>query len=127
MQRSEFEKLVIKAIEALPARIREKIKNVAIVIEKWPRKKIGGKAFAKTSECLLGLYEGIPLTAWGRDFSGKLPDKITIFQEPIEQLAGSQKEVPRIVREIVWHEIGHYFGLDDKRLRVLEKKRESTK
>lgn len=71
---------------------------------------------------LLGLYEGVPLTAWGRDAGGKLPDKITIFQEPIERIALSPADIPRVVRETVWHEIGHHFGLSEERVRQLEKR-----
>lgn len=127
MKQKDFEKLIINAIGALPARIREKIRNVSFVIEKYPSKKINGKRLVKSNECLLGLYEGVPLTSWGRDFGGKLPDKITIFQEPIEQLAGSPEKIPSIVRETVWHEIGHYFGLDDKQLRRIEKRWGTTK
>ncbi len=127
MKRHEFETLIIEAIDALPKRIRDRIEDVVIVIEKRPRKRVGRRALPGRQELLLGLYEGVPLTVWGRDFGGKLPDKITIFQEPIERIARSPDEMPRVVRETIWHEIGHYFGLGEKRLRQLEKQWESRK
>ncbi len=122
MKRKDFEALIIKAIEALPARIREKIKNVVFTVEKYPGKKMPCKRKVKSNENLLGLYEGVPLTAWGRDYSGELPDKITFFQEPIEVFAGRPEQIPALVRETVWHEIGHYFGFDEPHIRKLDKK-----
>ncbi len=122
MNRADFETLIIQAIKALPLHIREKIKNVAFVVEQYPSKTVRGKRVVKSNENLLGLYEGVPLTAWGRDYSGELHDKITIFQEPIEKFAQSPEQIPKIVRETVWHEIGHYFGFDEPHIRKLEKK-----
>jgi len=123
-----FERLIIEAVVALPLRMREAMKNVAIVIEQEPRRKKSSEIGIKRHEVLLGLYEGIPLTAWGRDFGGTLPDKITIFQEPIEALSeGSEENVRALVHEVVWHEIGHHFGLSDPELDILEKKRKRKK
>lgn len=112
MKQADFKKLVRKAVMALPEHIRDKMDNVVIVVER--RSSIGLS--------LLGLYEGIPKTAWGRDFSGRLPDKITIFQESIENLAQSVKEMTELVKYTVWHEIAHHFGIGEKKVRLLEKK-----
>ena len=108
---NNFEKLVEEALTALPKHIRDKMDNVAIVIEKRPAKNR-----------YLGLYEGVPQNVWGRSFGMTLPDKITIFQEPLEQMASSQEELKRIVRDTVWHEIAHHFGFDERKVRELEAK-----
>ena len=112
MKNSEFERLVEEALLALPKHIRQKMDNIDTVIEKGsPRSS------------LLGLYEGVPKTAWGRGFGMRLPDKITIFQKPLERIARSEEELKEIVKDTVWHEVAHHFGFDEKRVRDLEKKR----
>jgi len=119
-----FERLVVEAAAALPVRVREAMKNVAIVIEQEPRRKESGETDIKMHETLLGLYQGIPLIERDSGYSGVLPDKITIFQKPIETLSGKSKEnLTALVAEVVWHEIGHHFGLSDPELGLLEKKR----
>ena len=123
MKRSVFERLVVKAVSTLPLRIQEAMKNVAIVIEQEPRRKNSSEIGIKRREVLLGLYEGIPLTGRDSGYFGVLPDKITIFQEPIEALSeGNEEHAMVLVREVVWHEIGHHFGLSDPELYLLEKK-----
>ena len=122
-----FERLVVEAVEVLPLRVREAMKNVAIVIEQEPRWKKESEIGIKRQEVLLGLYEGIPLTGRDSGYFGALPDKITIFQKPIEILSeGSEERVIALVREVVWHEIGHHFGLSDREISILEKKRKKT-
>ena len=119
-----FERLVEEAVAALPQQARKEMKNVAIIIEQRPRRRKSREVGIKLHETLLGLYEGIPLTRRDSGYSGVLPDKITIFQEPIEELGGENPEkLADLVREVVWHEIGHHFGLSDPELRALEKKR----
>lgn len=122
MSENDFGKLVQKAILALPKHIRGKVKNLAIVIEKRPLPYHLREARIKESNSLLGLYQGVPKTTWGRGFGQRLPDKITIFQEPIENLANSEKDIMEIVRNTVWHEIAHHFGFNEKRVRELESK-----
>jgi predicted Zn-dependent protease with MMP-like domain len=122
MNQIDFEKLVEKAIAALPEHIREKMENVAIVVEQSPSDKDLQKTRTECQRLLLGLYEGIPNTTLGRNFSGKLPDKITIFQKSIEALAHSPEEITELVRCTVWHEIAHHFGFDESQVRQLEEK-----
>lgn len=122
MNRRDFKQLVIEAVEALPERIRRQIENVAFVVEERPNTSMARKYRGRGNTLLLGLYEGVPRTVWGRDFPGKLPDKITIFQEPIEEVAESPERIPQVVRETVWHEIGHYLGFDERRIRALGRK-----
>jgi predicted Zn-dependent protease with MMP-like domain len=122
MEKKDFEKLVGEAVMALPEHIRNKIENVAIVVEQKPSEEQLEKIGTKIESFLLGLYEGIPKTSWGRDFSGKLPDKITIFQDSIEKLSHSFEEIKELVKYTVWHEIAHHFGFDEKGVRALEMK-----
>ncbi len=116
MKQFDFEKLVIKAVEALPEFIRNKMENVAIVIEDGEAP--GGN--------LLGLYHGIPKIERGVGYTMVLPDKITIYKKTIERLAGSEKRIPQLVQEVVWHEIAHHFGFDEAKVRKLEKKWRQT-
>ncbi len=112
MNREAFEKLVKESLLALPENIREKMDNIEIVVEQ-----------GSPQGPFLGLYQGTPKTAWGRGYGMRLPDKITIFQEPIENLAHSEEEIKEIVKNTVWHEVAHHFGFDEKQIRGLEAKR----
>ncbi len=111
MQRKKFEKLVREAIRDLPEKIRQKMDNVEIVVEK-----------GSPNGPFLGLYQGVPKTTWGRGFGGNLPDKITIFQESIEKLSSKPEEIKELVKNTVWHEIAHHFGFDERGVRKLEPK-----
>ena len=111
MSKNDFEKLVKRALVSLPKHIRKEIDNLAIVIEKRPSQR-----------SLLDLYQGVPKTSWGRGFGQILPDKITIFKEPIEKITSSPEEVAEVVKIVVWHEIAHHFGFSEKRVRELEAK-----
>lgn len=122
MERDNFEKLVKKAVESLPEKIRDVMENVAIVIEDIPISEQLRKTGVRYAGFLLGLYEGVPKTAWGRGFGGNLPDKITIFQRSIENFASTPAEIERLVRNVVWHEIAHHFGIDEKQVKILEQK-----
>jgi predicted Zn-dependent protease with MMP-like domain len=75
----------------------------------------------QSSSELLGLYQGVPLDRRGFYYGNVLPDKITLFQNPIESICKNKKEVEERVKEVIIHEVGHYFGLNDKKLRELEK------
>lgn len=118
-----FEKLVNQAILELPEHIRQKMDNVDIIIEKKASVEQLGGVGLKLADSLLGLYEGVPKTAWGRGFGNILPDKISIFQQPIEKLAKSDKEIVDLVKNTVWHEIAHHFGFSEKGVKTLEAKR----
>ena len=125
MDRADFEKLVKKAILELPEHIRQKMDNVDIVIEKKASIEQLSKIGLRSVDSLLGLYQGVPQTAWGRGFGNILPDKISIFQQPIEKLAKSDKEIVDLVKNTVWHEIAHHFGFSEKGVRTLEAKRKN--
>jgi predicted Zn-dependent protease with MMP-like domain len=112
----EFSKLVALGVEALPLRLRQKIENIAIVISDEPTQEQLRVNDVSSGETLLGLYEGVPLTARGEYYGTGmvLPDKITIFKLPIiVEACGDAEKMEKIVRDTVWHEIAHHFGYDD--------------
>lgn len=105
-----FEQLVAAAIDVIPPDLSRHMENVAIVIEDLPPDDHPG---------VLGLYEGIPLTARGSWYVATMPDRIRIFRLPILRMCTSQAHVVREVYITVVHEIGHHFGIDDDRLHEL--------
>lgn len=118
MNRERFEELVVEAVDGLPEEFLEKLENVDVVVEASPnRKQLAGAGRGMT---LLGLYEGVPHTGRTRGYNMILPDRITIFQKPIEAICRSEKEVVAEVQRVVQHEIAHHFGLDDNLLRRIE-------
>lgn len=123
MDSKQFEKLVDEALREFPKKLRDAIGNVAIVIETFPRSKKVGEIEITRGAVLLGLYEGVPQNMWGRNQSGIPPDKITIFQGSIESIAKSESNVKKLVRDVVWHELGHHFGFGENDLRKIEARR----
>jgi len=117
-----FHQLVLRALQGLPAEFRRKMENVEILVEDWPseerRKRRGGR---RGSGSLLGLYHGYPLKERGSWYGNVLPDQIVIYQGPIERICRNEKEIEIRVREVVLHEVGHYFGLEEEELRTIER------
>ena len=122
MERKKFEELVNEGIKAIPERFLKKLDNVDIIIEDTPTLYQLRKLRARENSLIFGLYEGVPQTK-RENYGQVLPDKITIFQTPIEQVAHSEEEIKEIVKNTVWHEIAHHFGLDEKRVREAELRR----
>jgi predicted Zn-dependent protease with MMP-like domain len=120
----EFEESVVTALKKLPKRIKRKMKNVAVVVEAQASQVLLKEVGLRSPSELLGLYQGIPLDRRGFFYGNVLPDKITLFQVPIESRCRTREEVEEEVREVVIHEVGHYFGLSDERLRELENEEE---
>jgi len=119
----DFEKLVQEATLTLPNEIQKKMENVAICVAQNPSQFELRKAGTRINSTLLGLYQGFPKTVWGRNnISGRLPDKITIFQESIMRLSKTEQDIKELVRIVVWHEIAHHFGFNEKQVRALESK-----
>jgi len=123
MTQEDFEKLVRQALAGLPEKIRQKMENVAICVEKRPTPEQLRKTGIKYGGLLLGLYEGVPQTAWGKGFGQILPDKITIFQESIENFASTPEAIKELIKNVVWHEVAHHFGFSERGVRILEEKR----
>jgi predicted Zn-dependent protease with MMP-like domain len=117
----KFEKMVFQVLEQLPQRLKAYLDNVDIVIQDWPTPEQIGKAGVKDRYSLLGLYEGIPLTARGTGYNMVLPDKITIFREPLQRLGLRGEALEKEIAETVRHELAQYFGIDDERLEQLGK------
>ena len=108
---NEFDALVTRALRRIPPRFRKLLENVAIIVEREPPRP-----------GLLGLYQGHPLTTRSVSNSFTLPDKITIFQGPHERMAKNLEDLEQMVADTVWHEIAHYFGMDEALVRRAERK-----
>lgn len=120
MQREEFEKLVAEALDGIPPEFLARLKNVAVVVEDEPNAEQLKKLKMRNDLTLLGLYEGVPLTKRGQ-YSMALPDKISIFKNPIELVAPTAEEIKKLVQDTVKHEIAHHFGSDERGARKAAK------
>ena len=123
LSRTEFEKIVKQGIKAIPEKFLLKLDNVAIVIEDEPTLAQKKKLNLRPGWTLFGLYEGVPQAKRGTNYSAALPDKITIFQKPIAAAARDEKDIKEMVKNTVWHEIAHHFGMDEVRVRQAEVRR----
>jgi len=115
----KFEQLVAKAIENLPDEFRERLENIDIVVADEPTRTQLRSSGIKRDETLLGLYEGVPLTRRSNDYGFVTPDKVTIFQKPIEAMCKNDAQIIAEVQRVVQHEIAHHFGINDNRLKEL--------
>jgi predicted Zn-dependent protease with MMP-like domain len=120
LTRTEFDDLVVSALKRLPKFLRKKMENVDVVVEDRASEEVLSEMELQSPYQLLGLYQGVPFQRRGFYYGNVLPDKITLFQIPIESICRTREEIEEKVREVVIHEVGHYFGLDDERLRELE-------
>jgi predicted Zn-dependent protease with MMP-like domain len=116
---SEFERLTAEALDDLPPFFHDRMENVEVLIKAWPSRRELADAGVAPGYTLLGLYHGIPLTERTHNYGLVPPDTITLYQGPIEQEAGRPEHVPEVVKHTVIHEIAHYFGISDDRLREL--------
>jgi len=122
MTNEEFEQLVKQGIDSIPQKFLDKLKNVEICIEDNPTQEELNKAGVKANGLLFGLYQGVPLIK-RESYGMVLPDKITIFKNPIEEVNHSPEEIKKAVANTVWHEIAHHFGMDEREVRQAEQKR----
>ena len=111
MNASNFDRMVERALRAIPLRFRRRLKNVAFIVEPEPPRP-----------GLLGLYQGRPLPYRSVSESFAMPDRITIYQRPHERLARDRQHLQRLIEETVWHEVAHYFGMDEARVRKAERR-----
>ncbi len=121
LTRKEFEDLVVLALKRLPKFFKKKMENVDVVVEDRASRDLLSEVGLQSSFELLGLYQGVPLDRRGFYYGNVLPDKITLFRIPIESTCETKEEIEERVIEVVIHEVGHYFGLDDEKLRELER------
>ncbi len=119
LSRAEFEQLVAAALDDLPPFFHEKMSNVEVIVETWPTRDDLHAAGVPSGQTLLGLYQGVPLTQRGAHYQLALPDRIAIFQGPIEQVYQTPEAIRAGVRHTVIHELAHHFGISDDRLREL--------
>ncbi len=135
MNRKEFEMLVAEGYEQLPEWVREKIKNVALLVEDEPSKEDRKAEGLEEDETLLGLYKGVPLSERGGEYGVgmTMPDTITLYQIPIEEAAAEDRlrlnlnlreAIQKVVAETIWHEFAHHFGMDEHEVREREQKRD---
>jgi len=126
MDRTSFENLVNKALRRLPRPFKQKLENISIQIQDHPSTETLDEMGIKAGT-LLGLYQGVPLTERGWGYGNVLPDQIVIYQRPIEERSSSLEEREEMVLEVVMHEIGHYFGFDDRTLYGIEAEKSRKK
>jgi len=119
----EFEELVTEAVNSLPEKFKEKMENIAVVIENLPSQELLTEMRIKSPYGLLGLYRGVPYPRRGIWYRNVLPDKIIIFKKPIEVRCRNKEDIKESVRRVVIHEIGHYFGLGEADLRKIEREK----
>lgn len=115
-----FEKIVAGAIDAIPTKYAKHIKNLAFVVEDEPSPAQRQKLQLRDHQTLFGLYEGVPLTGRSSNYNMVLPDKITVFKRPIEWSANNHDELVQKVKDTIWHEVAHYYGLGHGRIHELE-------
>lgn len=122
MDRQQFEILVEEAIKEVPKEYREKLDNVAFVVEDFPNYIQMRKAKIRHPYGLLGLYEGVSQLNRRSNYNAVMPDKITIFQKPIEMIANDDESLKKIIQGTVKHEIAHHFGMSEEEVRRAESK-----
>ena len=120
MTRKEFERVVERALRGLPRVFREKLKNIAVVVEDWADDETLEEMGIEPPDTLYGLYRGVDLTQRDSTYGNVLPDTVTIYQGPIEEDCEDEAEMADVIRDTVVHEIGHYFGLDDETMHRIE-------
>lgn len=123
MLAAEFDALVERCYARIPARFRRRMENVAILIEREPSDRQLQSGRVPAGSTLLGLYEGWPLPYRSTFESFSMPDRITIFQGPLERSARNDKHLAELVQDTLWHEIAHYFGLNERQVRAAEQRR----
>jgi len=114
--------MVDSALASIPSRFRDAIVNVAIVVEDQPNAAQLAEVDATSDETLLGLYEGIPLPERGWAHGNTLPDKVTLFQRPIENASEDDDDIVVAIGETLIHELGHYFGLSEEEIEEIEER-----
>ena len=120
MNRRRFEALVEKAMRRLPKPFKDRIANIAVVVEDWADDETLADVGVEPPDTLYGLYRGIDLTRRDSSYGNVLPDTIHIYQGPIEEDCADEADMEDLIRDMVIHELGHYFGLDDDTMERIE-------
>jgi len=122
VERKKFERLVADALATIPRRFRNAMKNLAIVVEDEPSRELLREMDIEPPDTLLGLYQGIPLTDRRWDYGNTLPDRILLFQGPLERESDDEDDLVVAIGETLIHEVGHYFGLSEEEIEEIEEK-----
>jgi predicted Zn-dependent protease with MMP-like domain len=120
--REHFEDLVRQAIDGIPQKFRKHMQNVVVVVEDRPSSELLQQLGVPAGDTLFGLYHGTPLTERPWNFGGALPDRITLYQRPIEEESEDEAGVVTTIGETVIHEVGHFFGLSEEELEAIEER-----
>jgi predicted Zn-dependent protease with MMP-like domain len=120
--RARFERLLAEAITLIPGRFRREMKNLAVVVEDEPGPDLLEEMEIEPPDSLYGLYQGTPLPERTWAYGNQLPDRITLFQRPIEEDCEDEDEVRAVIGETLIHEVGHYFGLSEEEIEEIEEK-----
>ena len=122
MNRKRFEQLVAEAIELIPARFRQEMKNIAVVVEDEPSSELLEEMEIEPPDSLYGLYQGTPLPerTWG--YGNTLPDRVALFKNIIEEDCETEDDVRDCIAETLIHEVGHYFGLSEEEIEEIEER-----
>lgn len=122
MDRAAFDRLVADAVASIPKQFRDAMQNLAIVVEDEPWPELLREMEIEPPDTLLGLYQGTPLTERTWDFGNALPDRILLFQKPIERESEDEDDTVVAIGETLIHEIGHYFGLSEEEIEEIEER-----
>ena len=122
MTRERFERLVAEAVTLIPRRFRREMKNLALIVESEPSPDLLLEMEIEPPDSLYGLYQGIPLPQRSWSDGNHLPDKITLFQRPIEEDCEDEDEIRAVIGETLIHEVGHYFGLSEEEIEEIEER-----
>jgi len=120
LDEKEFETMVWAAYEEIPPRFKDEMENVDILIEATPNP--AQMKYVESHGFLLGLFEGVPKTAWGQATMGVQPSRITLFRDTILSMCGTREQLQNKIKEVLMHEIGHYFGYKEDEIRELDRK-----
>ena len=122
MTRAQFERLVVEAITLIPKRFRREMRNLAIVVEDHPSRELLAEMEIEPPDSLYGLYQGTPLPERTWTHGNALPDRITLYRQPIEAECDDEDEVRAVIGETLIHEVGHYFGLSEEEIEEIEER-----
>lgn len=122
MTREQFRRLVLEAVALIPRRFRREMKNLALVVEDEPAPELLAEMEIEPPDSLYGLYHGTPLPERTWAFGNTLPDRITLFQRPIEEDCDDEDEIRAVIGETLIHEVGHYFGMSEEEIEEIEER-----
>jgi predicted Zn-dependent protease with MMP-like domain len=122
MTRERFQQLVVEAITLIPKRFRREMRNLALVVEEEPDPALLEEMDIEAPDSLYGLYQGTPLPERTWAFGNALPDRITLYQRPIEEDCEDEDEIRAAIGETLIHEVGHYFGMSEEEIEEIEER-----